>query len=67
MYRAGVTLALSFFLALGLLFMGAMLALMPPPPHGPGLHGPPVAMLVLFGLFCALGIVLASSRSSPDA
>lgn len=52
----GVTLAFSLFFGMGLVFMGAMFALMPPPPHGPGLRGPPVVMFVFFGLFCVLGI-----------
>lgn len=53
----GVTLGFSLFFGIGVAFMGVMFALMPPPPHGPGLHGPPLAMLVFFGLVCALGIV----------
>jgi len=53
----GVTLAFSLFCGVGLAFMGALFALMPPPPHGPGVHGPPLAMFVFFGVFCALGLL----------
>jgi len=53
----GVTLAFALFFAVGLVLMGAMFALVPPPPHGPGLHGAPVALLFLFGFICVIGVL----------
>ena len=54
----GITLAFSLFFAMGLLMMSAMFAFLPPPAHG-GPHefdGPPMAVLVFFGLFALLGV-----------
>jgi hypothetical protein len=55
----GVTLAFSLFFGVGFVFMSAMFAFLPPPPHGPGapeLRGPPMVFFGFFAFFCALGI-----------